>query len=117
MATRWLDLLVLAAAFPFFLVLGLPVAGWGAAAAIWVAQRALQIAFQRRADASGDPKAVVGYTAGGALVRGWGAALAVLVVGIKTDDETGLSAAALILALFTVYFATKVLGRLAGRER
>jgi hypothetical protein len=64
----------------------------------------------RRTD---DPKAVVGYTAGGAIARGWLAALAVLVIGILAGDEVGLSAVVLVLALFTVYFGARVIERSA----
>jgi hypothetical protein len=54
---------------------------------------------------------VVGYTAGGAIARGWLAALAVLVIGILAGDEVGLSAVVLVLALFTIYFAGRLLDR------
>jgi len=59
---------------------------------------------------------VVGYTAGGAIARGWLAALAVLVIGILAGDDVGLSAVVLILVLFTVYFASRLIERLAEQR-
>jgi hypothetical protein len=82
---------------------------------VWLAQRGLQLFFQSRVRRTDDPKAVVGYTAGGAIARGWLAALAVLVVGILAGDDVGLSAVVLILVLFTVYFGGRLLQR-AGAQ-
>ena len=44
---RYLDLGVLALALPIFLVTGLPLLGWGAAAFGWVAQRLIRDAPPR----------------------------------------------------------------------
>jgi hypothetical protein len=117
---RQLDLAVLALALPVFLIADLPVAGWALGAGVWLAQRGIQLVFDRRASRSDDPRSVVGYAAGGAILRGWLAALTVLVVGILAGEDVGLSAVLLILVLFSVYFAVKVTERLAadaGPER
>ena len=110
---RYLDLIALALALPVFAVAGFPLGGWALGAGVWLGQRALQLFFESRVRRSDDPKAVVGYTAGGAIARGWLAALAVLVIGILAGDEVGLSAVVLVLALFTVYFAARVIERAA----
>ena len=109
---RYLDLIALALALPVFVVASLPIAGWALGAGVWLGQRALQLFFESRLRRTDEPRAVVGYTAGGAIARGWLAALAVLVVGILAGDDVGLSAVVLVLALFTVYFAGRVLERL-----
>ncbi len=106
---RHLDLIALAVALPVFLLAGLPLAGWALGAGVWLAQRALQLYFESRVRASDDPRRVVGYTAGGAIARGWLAAAAVLVIGILAGDAVGLSAVVLLLALFTVYFAGRLI--------
>lgn len=111
--TRWLDLAALALALPVFVLAELPLAGYALGGGVWLAQRALQLIFERRASASESPRAVVGYAAGGAIARGWGSALAVLAIGILAGDEVGLSAVVLILALFTIYFASRVIERLS----
>jgi len=108
---RWLDLIALAAALPLFLLADLPLAGYFAAALAWVAQRLIQMALQRRVAASTDPRAIVGITAGGMIARAWLVAGAIFGVGLAAGNEDGLAAAALVVALFTIYFATQLVTR------
>lgn len=110
-ALRVLDLIVLALALPVFLAAGLPVLGWAAGGGAWVAQRVLRAALERRAKASEDIRTVAGLTAGSMIARGWLVALTVFVVGVSTDNETGLAAAVLVIALFTVYFSMNMVLR------
>ena len=49
--------------------------------------------------------------------RGWLLGLILLGVGLATDDDTGLSAAVLALALFTVHFTFKLILRPAESQR
>jgi hypothetical protein len=116
-ALRYLDLIALAVALPVFAVAGLPLGGWALGAGVWLVQRAMQLFFESRTRRTDDPKAVVGYTAGGAIARGWFAAVAVLVIGILAGDDVGLSAVVLILALFTAYFAGRLLEHALEREQ
>jgi len=103
------DLVLLVLALPVFVAADLPVAGWGAAAGIWIAQRGIQLVLQRRADASDDPRVVVLSIAGGAIARGLFTAGGILIAGLALSDRAGLSAAALVLALFSVYFVVSVM--------
>jgi len=105
---RWLDLILLAGALPVFVLAELPLAGYFAAAAAWITQRAIQIAVQRRASAAEDPRTIVGLTVGSMIARGWIVAGAVFGVGLAAGDKDGLAAAVLVLSLFTVYFATQM---------
>ena len=105
---RNLDLAVLALALPLFAAAKLPLAGWGAAAAVWLVQRAIQVALQRRADASDDPQVVVYSLAGGAVGRGMFTAVGILVAGLLLSDRAGLAAALLIVVLFTVHFGVRL---------
>lgn len=107
---RYLDLLLVALALPIFLAAGLPLAGWAVGGGAWVAQRALQEYLERRASASKDPRTVVGLLAGSMIARGWFVAIAVFLVGLS-DNEAGLAAAVLVIALFTVYFTTRMILR------
>jgi hypothetical protein len=113
---RWLDLVVLLLALPVFAVAGWPMAGYAAAAGAWVAQRAIQVVVQNRAEASRNPRTVVGLTAGSMLVRAWLVALTILLVGLS-DNDAGLAAALLVVAVFTVYFNVGLIlrGGAAGR--
>lgn len=107
---RYLDLALVAIALPVFLAAGLPLAGWGVGAGAWLLQRGLQTYLERRADASRDPRTVVGLLAGSMIGRGWLVALAVLLVGLG-DRHAGLAAAVLVIALFTVYFTMRMILR------
>lgn len=109
-SVRYLDLLLVALALPIFLVAGLPLAGWAVGGGAWVAQRALQEYLDRRASASTDPRTVVGLLAGSMIARGWFVAIAVFLVGLS-DNEAGLAAAVLVIALFTVYFTVRMILR------
>jgi hypothetical protein len=111
---RQLDLVALVLALPVFALAGLPLGGWALGAGVWLVQKGLQVFFERRVRGAEDPRAVVGYTAGGAIARGWLAALAVLVIGLLTGPEVGLSAVVLILVLFTIYFVVRLIERGQG---
>ncbi len=108
---RYLDIVVLALALPVFLLAGFPLAGWLAGSGAWVAQRLLRDALERRARASEDIRTVAGLTAGSMIARGWLVALTVFVVGVSTSNETGLAAAVLVIALFTVHFSMNMMLR------
>jgi hypothetical protein len=109
---QYLDLVVLVPALIVFVALGLPLLGFVVATVAWLLQRVIQVLLTRKADASDDPRTVVGLTAGGAIARGWLVAAAILVAGLS-DKDAGLSAAVLVIVLYTAYFA----GRLITRPR
>ena len=101
-ALRNLDLAVLAIALPVFVAAGIPILGWVTGAGLYVAQRLLRTLAERKAEQADDPRTTVGLLAGSMIARGWIVAGAILVVGLTTDSETGLSSAVLFLATFTV---------------
>jgi hypothetical protein len=104
-ALRHLDLIVLALALGIFLAAGLPILGWGVAAAAWLAQRAISIVLERKAKAADEPRAVAGLMVASMLTRGWLVALAILGAGLA-ERKAGLAAAVLFLLLFTVHLST-----------
>lgn len=108
---RFLDLLVLLAVLPLFVFAGLPLEAYLVGGGVWIVQRAIQIVLQRRAEASDDPRIVAGYTAGSMIARGWLCALAIFGVGLAAGDDAGLSAALLVIGLFTVYFTVRMITR------
>ena len=109
-ALRYLDLVLLALALPLFLVAGLPMLGYPAGAAAWLVQRGLQVWLNRRAEASDDPRTVVGITAGSMIGRGWLVALTIFAAGLR-DEDAGLAAAVLVIVLFTAYFTVSMIMR------
>ena len=109
-AIRYLDLVLLAIALPVFVLAGLPMLGYAAGAAAWLVQRAIQLAVNRRAAASDDPRTVVGIAAGSMIGRGWLVALTIFAAGMA-DEDAGLSAAVLVIVLFTAYFTVSMIMR------
>jgi hypothetical protein len=113
---RYLDLVVLVAALPVFLLGEFPMAGYLVGGGAWIAQRLLQAALAQRARDSKDPRTVVGLTVASMILRGWLVAAWVFLVGVN-DNEAGLAAAVLVIALFTVYFTMQFALRPMERPR
>jgi hypothetical protein len=117
-ALRYGDLVLLALALPAFLIAGLPMIGYAAASAAWLAARAIELAAARRsarALGGGDRRAAVGTLAAATLARVWLIALVVLLVGLA-DRDAGLAAAVLAAVVFTFHLGALFLGRLLAPE-
>jgi hypothetical protein len=111
---KYVDLVVLAAALAVFLLGGLPMLGFAAAAAAWLAQRGIQAVAGRRAAAelaAGRRQRAMAIVASTTLGRVWLMALAVLLTGLA-EREAGLASAILLAALFTVSFAAQGIAHL-----
>lgn len=110
---RNLDLLLLGAALPVFLVAGFPILGWLTAAVVWVLWRGIGEWTDRKARAIGssNPGKVAGVATGSMIGRGWMMAIILFGVGTLTDNETGLSAALLCVVLFTSSFVVRLVSR------
>jgi len=111
---KYVDLIALLVALAVFLLGDLPLLGFAVAAAVWLTQRGIQMLAQRRMRqelAAGNRQKAMGLVAGSALGRVWLMATAVLLVGIA-ERESGLAAAILLLALFTISFAAQGLAHL-----
>jgi hypothetical protein len=107
------DLVLLAVALPIFLVAGLPILGWVTAAVIWLAWRGIGewTTHKARATGSDNPGKLAGILAGSLIGRGWLLGLVLIAVGLSTDDRTGLSAALLLVVLFTSSFVVRLVSR------
>jgi hypothetical protein len=111
---KYVDLIALAAALPIFLLGGFPLLGYAAAATVWLAQRGLQMLAQRRMRehlAAGNRQKAMGIVAGTTLGRVWLMATVVLLVGLA-ERESGLAAAVLLAALFTISFGAQGISHL-----
>ena len=107
---RYLDFAVLVLALPIFVAGGLPMLGWLGAAVGWGIQRVVQIAIEKRARESDDPRTVAGLLTGSMIARGWIVAGSIFIVGLS-EREAGLAAAILSITLFTFYFTSQMLTR------
>jgi hypothetical protein len=115
---KYVDLLLLAAALAVFLLGGLPMLGYAIGAIAWLAQRGIQAVAARRSQAelrAGNRQKAMGIVAATTLGRVWLMATAILLVGLA-EREAGLSAAILVLVLFTVSFAAQGFSHLFGEE-
>jgi hypothetical protein len=107
---RYLDFVVLAIALPIFIVAGWPMLGYAVGGGIWIIQRGLQAWLTQKAETKTDVKTSVGILAGSIVGRGWLVALTIFAVGLN-DNDAGLAAAVLVIALFTVYFTVNMIIR------
>lgn len=105
---RYLDVLIVVLAAPFVLLTGLPVLGYVVGAAVWIVQRALGVAVERRMRRQTDVRAVVGMGLGASLGRAWLVGLTILAVGLAGAREDGVMAAVLVLVAYTVYLVTSL---------
>ncbi|HSS43603.1 MAG TPA: hypothetical protein VLK37_13760 [Solirubrobacterales bacterium] len=106
---KYVDLIALLVALAVFLLGDLPLLGFAVAAAAWLTQRGIQMLAQRRMKqelAAGNRQKAMGIVAATTLGRVWLMATAVLLVGIA-ERESGLAAAILLLALFTLSIAAQ----------
>ncbi|MGC1164598.1 MAG: hypothetical protein WA862_00675 [Solirubrobacterales bacterium] len=114
---KYVDLLLLAVALAVFLLGGLPLLGYAVGAVAWLAQRGIQMVAVKRSQAelkAGNRQKAMGIVAATTLGRVWLMATAVLLVGLA-EREAGLSAAVLVLVLFTVSFAAQGFSHLFGQ--
>jgi len=108
---RYADLVLLAVALPVFLIAGLPIVGYLAIAAGWLAQRAVQFWVGSRITHAEGRTSALRLIAISFMARLWLITIAILLVGVLADDDAGLSAAILAAALVTVNFAGEALTR------
>ncbi len=112
---RYADLALLALALPVFVVADLPLLGYAAAAAAWLAQHAI-LAYADRASVAalkrGERNRALGIVGFSTLGRLWLVTLAILLVGLLGEREDGLAAALLTLVLVTAHLGTLAISKL-----
>jgi hypothetical protein len=113
---RYLDVVLLALATPFVILLGAPVLGFAVGAVAWILQRFAAIAIERRAARAADVKTALGLNMASLVLRAWLIGLTILAVGLIAEREDGLTAGITVLVAFTVYFATSLILRPLERK-
>jgi hypothetical protein len=101
---RYLDVCLVLATAPFVAIAGLPLVGYLIAAVTWLLTRLGTAYLQERALRIGDPKLRAGVQVGSMMGRLWTVALAILLARYAGSKADGITAAAVMLAAFTVYF-------------
>jgi len=112
---RNIDVALLGLALPVFIVAGLPLLGWAATTASWLAARFLQSFAVRRALAKGTRRAALGARAASLVGRLYFVTAAVLVAGL-IDRDAGVAAGALAVVVFTAYFITLFISNTFGED-
>jgi hypothetical protein len=100
---RNVDVIAFAVALPLFLVAGFPMLGYLTALGAWIVQRLINELAVRKAESADDVRTRVGLIAGSMILRGWIVAGIIIAVGLG-DEDAGLAAAVLFLAVFTLHF-------------
>ena len=98
-------------ALPIFVLADLPIEAYVVGGGAWILQRIVQVADAAPRGGLRRSAGRRGWTAGSMIARGWFCALAIFGVGIAEGDEAGLSAALLVIGLFTVYFMVRMILR------
>jgi hypothetical protein len=107
-AVRYADAALALLALPVVLLAGGTFVGWLAGVVLWALWRVIGHFSDARARRVGTPRGVAGITVASTIGRGWLLIVMLLAVGLSTDDATGLTAALVVLFLFTVHLTTKI---------
>jgi hypothetical protein len=102
---RNIDLAVLAVALPVCFAAGLPILGWAATTAAWLATRWFASWVQGRAVAKGSRQAALGARAASLIGRLYVVTIAVFVAGL-IDRKAGVTAGVLAVVVFTAHFVS-----------
>ena len=109
-----LDLVIIAAALPLFLLADLPIVGYVVASIAWLIQRFARAAAENRIQQGGEARTIALLTAGSLVGPIWFMTMTVLIIGIAVSRPDGLAAALLTLALFTVSLPARMMKKKAG---
>jgi hypothetical protein len=113
-ALRYIDLVLLWLTVPVALALGAPQFGLLIAAVVWTAQRITALKVDERARGK-DARQALGLNMVTLIVRMWLVATTVVVAGVAGEREDGVTAAVVLLIVFTVCFAATLLNRTLTR--
>lgn len=111
---RYFDIVLIVAALPIMLLIGVPPVGYLAATAAWIALRLLGAVVERRAVA-GDPRVAISLRLGYLVGRLFALAITVIVVRNASGQHAGLTALLVIVAAFTTQLVTSIADRPGAR--
>jgi hypothetical protein len=115
MLLRYFDVALLVLAAPVLLLIGVPAAGYGIAAAAWIALRAVGVGVERVASAAGDQRSEVSVRLGYMLGRLFALAVAIILVRQDVGRDDGLTALLVIVVAFTIQLAVSAMTRPRAR--
>jgi hypothetical protein len=107
----YMDVVLIVLAAPIMLLMGVPVSGYGIAAGVWVALRALGVGVDRYANATPDANRQIGVRMGYMLGRLFTLAIVVILVRKSDGQDAGLTALAVIVFAFTAQLVSSAFTR------
>ena len=114
-ALRYIDLVLLWLTVPLALALGAPPVGLLLAAVVWTVQRFVALEVDRRARQRDSAREAIGLNMATMMARQWLLAATVVVAGVGSGREDGVTAAAVLLVAFTISLAATLLLRALSR--
>jgi hypothetical protein len=114
-ALLFIDIGLVIATAPFVAVAGLPGLGYALAAVAWIVTR-LGAEYLDARSAGGEMAQRIGWHLAGMMARVWIVVCAVVAARVAGGRDDGVMAAVLVLAAFTVFFATQMLVRQLERN-
>jgi hypothetical protein len=112
---RYFDIVLVVAAAPILLLIGVPAVGYLGGAAAWIALRFVGAVVDRRALALADQRAMLSLKLGYLIGRLFLLALAVIAVRSADGRDAGLTALMVIVAAFTSQLVTSIADRPGSR--
>jgi hypothetical protein len=112
----YLDVVLVVAAAPIMLLIGVSGVGYAFGAGAWLALRAVGIGVEKAASAA-EPRTQISLRMAYMLGRLFLLALAVILARQSGGQDAGLTALAVIVVAFTVQLTTSALNRPRGRRR
>jgi hypothetical protein len=107
----YMDVVLIVLAAPIMLLMGVPLSGYGIAAGVWVALRALGVGVDRYANATPDANRQIGVRMGYMLGRLFTLAIVVILVRKSDGQDAGLTALAVIVFAFTAQLVSSAFSR------
>jgi hypothetical protein len=107
----YMDVVLIVVAAPIMLLMGVPFSGYGIAAGVWVALRALGVGVDRYANGTPDANRQIGVRMGYMLGRLFTLAIVVILVRKSDGQDAGLTALAVIVFAFTAQLVSSAFTR------
>jgi hypothetical protein len=112
---RYFDIVLILAAAPIMLLIGVPALGYGVAVGAWIVLRLLGAVIDRRASQIDDPRLELPLRLGYLIGRLFALAMAVILVQKADGRDSALTTLFVIVAAFTSQLITSIADRPRSR--
>ena len=112
---RYFDVVLVVVAAPIMILIGVPASGYGIAAGVWIALRAIGVAVEHAAAASTNASSQITIRMLYMLGRLFTLALTVILVRLGSGKDAGLTALVVIVFAYTVQLGISAITRPRSR--